>query len=194
MDGARHAGAARRHARRWSPAQFEFVHNVRVPGMLHGRVVRPPSPGATVVSVDESSVRDLPGLVKVVVKNNFVGVVAEKPWQAMQAADEAAGHVDAGRRAAAAARRLSADPDSSRPPTRCSWTRATSTRRSRRRPRCCSATYHHPYQMHGSIGSSCAVADVQADKATLWSATQSAYPDAQHHGAILGLQAGRRCA
>ena len=39
--------------------------------------------------VDESSVRDMPGVVKVVVKNNFVGVVAEKPWQAMQAADRA---------------------------------------------------------------------------------------------------------
>src|SRR5262249_39033885 len=46
---------------------FEFVHNVRVPGMLHGRVVRPPSVGATLTGVDESSIRDLPGIVKVVV-------------------------------------------------------------------------------------------------------------------------------
>ena len=38
------------------------------------------------------------------------------------------------------------------------------------------ATYLHPYQMHGSIGTSCAVADVQGDKATVWSPTQSAYP------------------
>src|SRR6185503_6434330 len=66
--------------------QFEYVHNVRVPGMLHGRVVRPPGVGATLVSVDENSVKGLPGLVKVVVKQNFVGVVAEKPWQAIQAA------------------------------------------------------------------------------------------------------------
>ena len=42
--------------------QFEFVHHLRVPGMLHGRVVRPPEMGATVASVDEHSVRDLPGL------------------------------------------------------------------------------------------------------------------------------------
>ncbi len=68
--------------------QFEFVHNVRVPGMLHGRVVRPPAAGATVESVDESSVAGMPGLVKVVVKKNFVGVVAEKPWQALQAAEK----------------------------------------------------------------------------------------------------------
>jgi CO/xanthine dehydrogenase Mo-binding subunit len=66
--------------------KFEFVHNVRVPGMLHGRVIRPPVAGATLMSVDESSVAGMPGLVKVVVKKNFVGVVAEKPWQALQAA------------------------------------------------------------------------------------------------------------
>src|SRR6185436_2038619 len=91
----------RKHPREWTvlgtpvprveiPAivagQFEYVHNVRVPGMLHGRVVRPPVVGATLVNVDESSVAGVPGLVKVVVKNNFVGVVAEKPWQAIQAA------------------------------------------------------------------------------------------------------------
>ena len=52
---------------------FEFVHNVRVPGMLHGRVVRPPPVGAAVVGVDESSVSGLPGVVRVVVKKNFVG-------------------------------------------------------------------------------------------------------------------------
>ena len=66
--------------------QFEYVHNVRVPGMLHGQVVRPPAIGASVMSVDESSVKNLPGVMKVVVKKNFVGVVAEKPWQAIQAA------------------------------------------------------------------------------------------------------------
>ena len=65
---------------------FEFVQNVRVPGMLHGRVVRPPEVGATLAGVDEASVRDMPGFVKVVVKKNFVGVVAQKPWQATQIA------------------------------------------------------------------------------------------------------------
>jgi len=67
--------------------QFEFVHNVRVPGMLHGVVVRPPAVGATLVNVDESSVQGMPGLVKVVVKKNFVGVVAEKRCAAIQAAN-----------------------------------------------------------------------------------------------------------
>jgi len=69
-------------------ARFEHTHNVRVPGMLHGRMVRPPSIGATVASVDESSVAGMPGNVKVVVKKNLVGVVADKPWQALQAAEK----------------------------------------------------------------------------------------------------------
>ena len=53
--------------------QFEFLHHVRVPGMLHGRVVRPPAIGAMLLSVDRTSVKDVPGLVKVVVRKNFVG-------------------------------------------------------------------------------------------------------------------------
>ena len=65
---------------------FEFVHNVHVPGMVHGRVVRPPEIGSTVASVDDKAVQHIPGLIKVVVRNNFVGVVAEKQWQAAQAA------------------------------------------------------------------------------------------------------------
>ena len=84
-------GAKRKHPSEWTilgkpvpreeiPAmaagQFEFVHNVRVPGMLHGQVVRPPAVGATLVGVEDASVRGFPGIVKVVVKNNFVGVVA----------------------------------------------------------------------------------------------------------------------
>ncbi len=85
---------------------FEFVHNVRVPGMLHGAVVRPPEVGATLVRVDESSISGMPGVVKVVVRKNFVGVVAEKPWQAMQAAAKLECDVDAGRRPPAAGRLL----------------------------------------------------------------------------------------
>src|SRR5262245_43763122 len=68
-------------------AELEYVHNVRVPGMLHGAVVRPPEVGATLASVDEQSIAELPGVVKVVVRRNFVGVVAQKPWQAIQAAN-----------------------------------------------------------------------------------------------------------
>src|ERR1700729_147826 len=57
--------------------RFEFIHSVRVPHMLHGRVVRPPGMGATVASIDRSSVQHIAGLLKIVVRKDFVGVVAE---------------------------------------------------------------------------------------------------------------------
>ena len=194
--------AARKHPREWTvlgtpvprvdmrdmvTGQFEFVHNVKVAGMLHGRVVRPPEVGATVGSVDEGSIRDLPGVVKVVVKGNFVGVVAQKPWQAMQAAERLKVTWNRGtglqphadlygtlRRQPARDTLLvdSGDVDAN-------LKAATTVLRS---------TYLHPYQMHGSMGSSCAVADVQADKATIWSATQSAYPTRNTSAMLLGLK------
>lgn len=154
---------------------FEFVQNVRVPGMLHGRVVRPPQMGAKLLLVDEVSVRDVPGLVKVVARKDFVGVVAETQFAALQAA-----------------RRLV-----------CKWQPGpalplhdTFFDQMQRQPshdelsvdsgdvvhvlarahRVLRARYTYPYQMHGSLGTSCAVADVKADSATVWSPTQSVYP------------------
>jgi CO/xanthine dehydrogenase Mo-binding subunit len=166
--------------------QFEFVHNVRVPGMLHGRVVRPPAVGATLISADESSVRGLPGFVKLVVKKDFVGVVCEKPWQAIQATEKlkatwtpGVGLPDHGdfhtfmRRQPSRDALLvnSKDVDAQ-------LGHASSVIK---------ATYLHPYQMHGSMGSSCAVADVRGDRATIWAPTQSAYPVRSGAAMILGL-------
>ena len=168
--------------------RFEFVHNVHVPGMLHGAVVRPPAVGATLVSVDEGSIRSLPGVVKVVVKTNFVGVVAEKPWQAMQAAEKLKAVWTDG---------VGLPPQREfyeymrKGPSRDAFVvnsndvadtlaRSASTVR---------ATYLHPYQMHGAMGTSCAVADVQGNKATVWSATQSAYPTRSGVALVLGVPA-----
>jgi nicotinate dehydrogenase subunit B len=155
--------------------RFEFVHNVRMPGMLHGRVVRPPQVGATVAGVDESSVHHISGLVKVVVRNNFVGVVAEKQSQAIEAARQlkvkwtpGIGLPDQKSYYESLRKQPSRDTllVDSKDIDHHLATAGTVMR----------ATYRYPYQMHGSIGASCAVADVQAGHATLWSATQSAYP------------------
>ncbi len=169
--------------------QFEFVHNVRVPGMLHGRVVRPPAVGATVMSVDESSVAGMPGLVKVVVKKNFVGVVAEKPWQALQAAEQTEGHVDV----RAAGCRTQADfyeQLRNQKPTRDILLVDSKDVEQKlgQAAAVVKATYLHPYQMHGSMGSSCAVADVQGDKATIWSPTQGVWYQRSTAAMVLGLK------
>jgi nicotinate dehydrogenase subunit B len=68
--------------------QFTYMHDFRVSGMLHGRVVRPPAFGATLESVDESSIKHIPGIVKVVREGNFLGVVALEEWSAVRAARE----------------------------------------------------------------------------------------------------------
>src|SRR5205085_4293009 len=74
--------------------ELVYVHDVRVPGMLHGRVVRPPYAGVdagdfvgrSLIAVDETSVRDIPGLVAVVTEGDFIGVVAEREENAIKAA------------------------------------------------------------------------------------------------------------
>ena len=66
--------------------EFTYSQDVRVPGMLHGRVVRPPTVNSKPASVDESSIAKIPGIVKVVQQGNFVGVVAKTEWAAIQAA------------------------------------------------------------------------------------------------------------
>ena len=66
--------------------EFSFANDVRVPGMLHGRVVRPPTIVAKPASIDESSVKNIPGLVKIVQEGSFVGVVCETEWAAIKAA------------------------------------------------------------------------------------------------------------
>ena len=155
--------------------QFEFVHHVRMPGMLHGRVVRPPAMGATIAGVDEQSVRDVRGLVKVVVRKNFVGVVAETQYGAALAARQLVVQWNPGPelpqqksffehlQKQSGHDVLSVDSQDVEP----QLAAASSVIRAR---------YTYPYQMHGSVGASCAVADVKPESATVWSATQSAYP------------------
>jgi CO/xanthine dehydrogenase Mo-binding subunit len=139
------------------------------------------------MAVDESSVRGMPGFVNIVAKNNFVGVVAEKPWQAIQIAEKLRVTWTPGSRLSPQSdvyQQIRKEPSTDTllvDSGDVEKTLASATTVLR-------ATYHHPYQMHGSLGSSCAVADVQADKATLWSATQSAYPTRNTSAAILGLK------
>jgi nicotinate dehydrogenase subunit B len=165
---------------------FEFVHNIHVDGMAHGRVVRPPENGATVESVDEKSVEHVPGLINVVVRKNFVGVVAEKQWQAAQAAKEL---------------KVSWRPGPTLPAQKdfYNYIRKQPSRqillvdskdvdaKLKSAAHIFKATYSHPYQAHGSVGSSCAVADVHPDRATIWSPTQSVYPTRHSISVLTGL-------
>ena len=155
--------------------QFEFVHHVRIPEMLHGRVVRPPEMGATLVHVNEQSVRSVPGLVKVVVRENFVGVVAETQYQAGLAARKLAVQWNPGPELPSQNGffdYLQKQPSHDVLSVDSLDTEAQLVAASR----VIRARYTYPYQMHGSVGASCAVADVKPESATVWSATQSVYP------------------
>ena len=167
--------------------RFEYAHNVRVPGMVHGRVVRPPTVGATLASVDEASVSSLPGFIKVVTKKDFVGVVFEKQFQAVQAANQL---------------KVTWTPGPALPPQASFYdhmrklpSRDTLLVDSKdvdatlaKAAQIVRSTYLHPYHMHGSIGSSCAVADVKADSAIIWSPTQGVYPQRDSCAMVLGMK------
>ncbi|MBV8840857.1 MAG: xanthine dehydrogenase family protein molybdopterin-binding subunit, partial [Alphaproteobacteria bacterium] len=160
--------------------ELTYVHDVRVPGMLHGRVVRPPYAGidagpfvgTSLVSVDEASVRDIPGLVTVVRIGDFVGVVAEREENAIKAAarlkvewkptptlPDLADIENA----------LRANPSSPRILKNKGDVDAAISGAAKPMPR----TYIWPYQMHASIGPSCAVADYQDGHIRVWSGTQN---------------------
>ncbi len=160
--------------------ELVYVHDVRVPDMLHGRVVRPPYAGvdagafvgASLIAVDEASVRDIPGIVAVVRIGDFVGVVAEREENAIKAA---------------ARLKVSWKPTPTLPDLQ---DIATALRANPSRPRTLldkgdidgaiagaakpmPRTYVWPYQMHASIGPSCAVADYKDDAIRVWSGTQN---------------------
>ena len=70
--------------------RFTYMQDFRLPGMLHGRVVRPSAIGAQLLGLDEASVRDVPGLIKIVREGNFLGVVARTEWAAIRASRQLA--------------------------------------------------------------------------------------------------------
>jgi CO/xanthine dehydrogenase Mo-binding subunit len=164
--------------------ELTFVHDVRLPGMLHGRVVRPPYSGIdcgafvghSLLGVDKSSIEGIAGIRAVVVIGDFVGVVAEREEQAAKAArklrvqwkppapltplDDVAAAIGT---MPATPRLLLEEGDVDA----CRTTPGAIT---------LSRTYVWPYQMHGSIGPSCAVADYRdADQGriSVWSGTQN---------------------
>jgi len=169
--------------------EYIYVQNVRLPGMLHGKVVRPPFIDAQVVSVNNASVAKLGGNVKVVVKKNFVGVVADTEWQALIAANT----LDVTWSATKALPSQDTYYQTIRKqPSRDSYTVNTGDvdANIKSAKTVLKATYLHPFQMHGSVGSSCAVADVWVNNgvtfAKIWSPTQGVYPQRDSVAQVLG--------
>ena len=151
-----------------------YVHDMRLPGMLHGRVVRGPSEGTRLRPTDIEAVTRMPGIVRVVREGGFTAVLAEREWQAVKALQrlQSSGWERAGAPLPAedmreAIRRLPAQevpifdyPGPPSPPD----------------GKVVKARYSRPCLMHGSIGPSCALALWENDGVTVWTHSQGVYP------------------
>ncbi|HEY6199662.1 MAG TPA: molybdopterin cofactor-binding domain-containing protein [Candidatus Binatia bacterium] len=154
-----------------------YVHDVRIPGMLHGRVVRPAVVNSAPASIDEASIKDIPGVVKIVREGAFVGVIAKTEWAAIKAArtlkvnwNKPAFQLPANRE------KLDEYLTTNKSFTTLKQVEkgdptATIDKAGKRYE----AVFRWPFQMHGMIGPSCAVADVRGNKATVWSGCQGPF-------------------
>jgi CO/xanthine dehydrogenase Mo-binding subunit len=150
-----------------------YVQDLRLPGMAHGRVVRPPAPGARLLDVDAGAVARLPGVLKVVRDGRFLAVIADGEYRAVKVA-------------AALARAARWDTPATLPvdATPAVMVRALPTRPNpilaRGTPgaagRTLAANFSKPFQLHASIGPSCAVAQLVDGQYTVWTHSQGVYP------------------
>jgi len=173
-------------------AQYSYMQYVRVPGMLHGRVVRPRGQrmygsGAKIASVDEGSIRTISG-ARVVRKGDFLGVVAENEWDAIRAAQQLKviwetppalpGNAGLHEHMRAAKTEDSIVLERGNVATGMSGAKHT-----------VSQTCHGPYHAHAPFGPNCAVADVRSDSALIMCSTQDVYGTRNSLSRLLGMPA-----
>ncbi len=168
-------------------AQEDFVTDVKVPGMVHGRMIRPAVAGSVPVKVDESSIKDIPG-AKVVWDKGFLGVVADKEWDAIQAAqklkvewsdtpppfpDQAALY-DHIRKASVRKREIEKE-------------NGNVDEAFKNAAKVIEAEYEWPFQSHASMGPACALVEIKDGQVTCWSGTQKSHFQQQGLASILGV-------
>ena len=157
--------------------EMVYIQDVRIPGMLHGRVVRPPVINTAPETIDVNSIKNIPGVVKVVRDGNFVGVVAKTEWAAIRAARVLKVNWSQPQF------KLPSNPDelyaylknTKSFTTLKAAQKGNSSDAFDKAKKQYEATYRWPFQLHGMIGPSCAVADVRGDKATVWSGCQGPF-------------------
>ena len=169
--------------------EFVYAHDVRLPGMLHGRVVRPPTIISKPASIDDSTVKNIPGLVKVVQEGSFVGVVCATEWAAIKAAKALKVTWSE------PATKMPANPDEV-----FTYLKSTKSLRDQvtvnkgnpeavlaQASKTYEATYRWPFQLHGMMGPSCSVADVGKEQATIYTGTQGSFDTRKAVADLLGF-------
>ena len=163
----------------------DYVTDVRVPGMLHARMVRPPKAGSTIASINAGSIRN----ARVVREGEFLAVVAEREWDAIEAArtlevEWTAHPVDPFPGTEGLHEHIRGAPVVKREEvvkrgdTQAGFASAA---------RILEAEYHWPLQSHSSMGPACAVADVRADAATIWTGSQKPHSTRDGVARLLGF-------
>ena len=169
-------------------AQEDFNTDVKVPGMVHGRMIRPAVAGSVPVKVDESSIKDIPG-AKVVWDKGFLGVVADKEWDAIKASKQ-----------------LKVEWSDAKPPfpnmsDLYDHLRKTPARKKeiegktvgnveeafKNAARVVEAEYEWPFQSHASMGPGCAIVEIKDGEATLWTGSQKPHYTRDGVARILGM-------
>ena len=156
--------------------RFIYMQDFKVPGMLHGRVVRPVAIGAKLEGVDDSALKSIPGIVKVVREGNFLGVVASNEWDAIRGAKAIKANWS----------KSETLPDQAK-----LWEHVRATKvvkeeeygktgntaeaMSKEGVKVIKATYDFAIHTHGSIGPSCAMAEFKDGVLTSWSASQATH-------------------
>jgi CO/xanthine dehydrogenase Mo-binding subunit len=169
--------------------EFVYAHDVRVPGMLHGRVVRPPTITSQPASIDESSVKGVAGLVKVIHQGSFVGVVCKTEWAAIKAAKalKVTWSQPATKMPANAEEVFTYLKDTKSLRDQVRVNRGNPDAALAQASKTYEAAYRWPFQLHGMMGPSCAVADVGRDHATIYTGTQGSFETRQAVADLLGL-------
>ncbi len=163
-----------------------YVHDFKLPNMLHARVVRPAAIGASLAEVDESSIANIPG-ARVVRIKDFLAVVATREWNAVRAAKAlrarwtGGGGLPGSERVHAAMRTT----EIARDETLIKQGDSAGTLRGSARSY--AASYEWPAQSHGSMGPSCAVADYKPRQLTVWSSSQGTHGQRRNLARDLGL-------
>ncbi|HEY2212604.1 MAG TPA: molybdopterin cofactor-binding domain-containing protein [Bradyrhizobium sp.] len=169
-----------------------YVQDMRLPGMVHARVVRPPSYGAQLTDCETSAIEKLPGVVKVIRDGSFLAVVAKKEFQSIKAMN-ALSAVAKWKETAGLPKQDDLLHVLTNQPSQDS-TIFERTNPSVIGKQTIEATYTRPYQAHGSIGPSCAVAQFVDGAMTVWTHTQGVYPDRQGIAEMLRMPpASVRC-
>jgi nicotinate dehydrogenase subunit B len=163
-----------------------YIQNFALPGMLHARVIRPAAIGATLVSVDEGSVKNLPG-VKVVRINNFLAVVADDEWTAVRAARELRAQWSEVSGLPAQDKLVETLRTAPETVDQTLVAKGAAVSPPPQGTRTLTSSYFWPMQSHASLGPSCAVADVRADGATVWTASQGMHDNRVTYARFLGL-------